>query len=101
NHVLAQPHLATSNVVEQVLQQVCRVGKHAEAAESTRPTLDGVGGPEDTVKLVDIRIINVQTQKQLLHIVEQLIGFVKERIEKLTQVYACTHDRFPLHTSVS
>src|SRR5690606_19884941 len=83
NHVLAEHHFATTNVVEQVFQQVRRIGQHTEAAEGARATLDGVGGTENTVELVNVRIIDIQAQEQLLHVVEQLIGFVKKRIEKL------------------
>src|SRR5690606_33924578 len=90
-----------ADVVEEVLQQVRGIGQYAEAAEGTRATLNGVGGPKNTIQLIDIRIVDIQVQKQLLHIGEQLVGFIKERIEKLTQVHACTHNRFPLHTSVS
>src|SRR5690554_2559219 len=73
----------------------------AEAAKRSRPTLYGVSGTENTVKLVDIGIIEVQIQKQLLHIGKQFVRFVEERIEKLAQVHACTHGRFPLHILIT
>ncbi|CPO91661.1 Uncharacterised protein [Bordetella pertussis] len=86
HHVGAQSHLAAPDRVQQVFKQMRGSGQLLEAAESGRAALDGMRGAENRVELLDVGRAHIQLEQQLLHLREQLVGFVEECFVELTEV---------------
>ena len=85
--VAAQRQLATTCVIEDVLEQVGGVLQHIEA-EGAGTALDRVGGTENGVELLGVGIIEIQLQQVPLHIAEKLFGLFEKCVVKVGDIHA-------------
>src|SRR5690606_18311967 len=62
-------------------------GQMLKATKCAGAALDGVCGPENSVQIVDIGLVNIYPEQNLLHIRQQFFDLVEEHVVELTEVY--------------
>ena len=75
-----------ADAVKQILKQMRGVGQ-CRKAKRGRPALDGMRSAKDCVQVFAVRHLQIQAQKALLHLIEQLIGFFKKGLVKLGDIH--------------
>ncbi|MGF6739438.1 hypothetical protein OKW47_003184 [Paraburkholderia atlantica] len=85
DHVLAQHQLVVARAIEQRLENVRGLGERGEA-ERRRAALDRMRGAKDRREVFGVRAGHVEIEQQLLHLREQFVRFVEERLIELCDV---------------
>lgn len=85
DHLRGQRDLVIARTVEQRFEDVRGVGQRREA-ERGRAALDRMRGAEDRREILGIGRARVEAEQQLLHLREQLVGLVEERLIELGDV---------------
>ncbi|CAJ8135634.1 Uncharacterised protein [Burkholderia pseudomallei] len=85
DHLLRQRELMIACAIEQRFEDVRRFRERGEA-ERRGAALDRVRGAKDRRQILGIGRGDVQVQQQLLHLREQLVGFVEERLVELCDI---------------
>ncbi|AIP27564.1 hypothetical protein DR63_5733 [Burkholderia thailandensis E264] len=85
DHLLRQREFMIACAIEQRFEDVRRLGERSEA-EGRGAALDRMRGAKDRRQILGIGRCDVQVQQQLLHLREQLVRFVEERLIELCDV---------------
>ncbi|MGF6872528.1 hypothetical protein OKW35_001986 [Paraburkholderia sp. MM5477-R1] len=85
DHVLAQHQLVVARAIEQRLENVRGLGERGET-ERCRAALDRMRGAKDRREVFGVRVGHVEIEQQLLHLREQFVRFVEERLIELCDV---------------
>ena len=92
HHFALQQQFALADAVKQVFQDMGDILQIGEAKRAAR-SLDRMGGAENRVELLRVRILQIEFEQQGLHAGQMLLGFLEEDLVELTDVKA--HDWLP------
>jgi len=85
DHVLAQHEFVVARTVEQRFEDVRRLRQRGKA-ERGCAALDRMRGTENRREVFGVGMRDVQIEQQLLHLREQFVRFVEERLIELSDV---------------
>gem|GEM_PF-3182656 len=85
NHIRTQAKLLLANTIEQIFQDMRGFSQIGEAESACTP-LDRVSCAKNGVKLLGIRIFDIQIKQKPFHYSQMLCRFLEEHLVELTHV---------------